>query len=50
MSRINHNASYIFDVEGETVWEKLRVIRDMLDDRKRTYEISLIKFEKSEKK
>lgn len=38
MSRVNHNANYMFDVDGETVWEKLRTIRGMLDDRRRAYQ------------
>lgn len=33
MARQNHNVNYLFDVDGETVWEKLRVIRAMLLDR-----------------
>jgi hypothetical protein len=48
MSRVNHNANYIFDVEGETVWEKLRCIRSMLDERKRAYELALLKQEQLE--
>ena len=48
MSRVNHNANYIFDVDGETVWEKLRTIRGMLDDRRRAYQIALLKQEQAE--
>jgi len=48
MSRVNHNANYIFDVEGETVWEKLRTIRGMLGDRRRAYELALLKQEQAE--
>ena len=33
MARQNHNANYLFDVDGETVWEKLRVIRGLLLDK-----------------
>jgi hypothetical protein len=33
MARQNHNANYLFDVDGETVWEKLRVIRGLLIDK-----------------
>ena len=33
MARQNHNVNYLFDVDGETVWEKLRVILAMLLDR-----------------
>jgi hypothetical protein len=42
MSRQNHNANYIYDVDGETVWEKLRVIRSMLNDRRRSYQHALL--------
>ena len=45
MSRVNHNANYIYDVDGETVWEKLRVIRGLLDDRKRAYQFALLESE-----
>jgi hypothetical protein len=34
MARVNHNANYIYDVDGETVWEKLRSIRGFLQDRR----------------
>lgn len=48
MARVNHNVNYIYDVDGETVWEKLRVIRGMLDDRKRAYKHALLNREQSE--
>lgn len=48
MSRVNHNANYIFDVDGETIWEKLRNIRSMLDDRRRAYQLALLKQEQTE--
>jgi hypothetical protein len=48
MARQNHNAQYIYDVDGETVWEKLRVIRNMLDDRKRAYAIGLVNTDENE--
>lgn len=47
MARVNHNANYIYDVDGETVWEKLRVIRAMLDDRRRAYQHSLLGMEEA---
>ena len=50
MSRQNHNANYIFDTDGETVWEKLRVIRNMLDDRKLALAISELNVEENESK
>ena len=48
MSRVNHNAQYIYDVEGETVWEKLRVIRQQLSQRKLAFELAKLNREKSE--
>ena len=47
MSRQNHNANYIFDVEGETVWEKLRAIRSMLQERIIAYDLAIITQEES---
>ena len=40
----------MYDVDGETVWEKLRVIRGMLEDRQRAYAIALLTKEESEKR
>ena len=40
MSRVNHNAQYIYDFEGETVWEKLRAIRGQLEQRKISLELA----------
>jgi len=48
MSRVNHNAQYIYDLEGETVWEKLRVIRNQLSQRKLAYKLAELNKEKSE--
>lgn len=50
MARVNHNAQYIYDVDGETIWEKLRSIRIMLDDRRRALELSLIGIDESKSK
>jgi len=50
MARVNHNANYIYDVDGETVWEKLRVIRGMLDERKRALALALLAKEEQESK
>ena len=50
MARVNHNVNYMYDVDGETVWEKLRVIRGMLDDRRRAHAIGLLTKEQAEKK
>lgn len=40
MSRMNRNASYIYVVDGETVWERLRVIRGFLEERKIVYAVN----------
>jgi hypothetical protein len=50
MSRVNHNAQYIYDVEGETIWEKLRVIRNQLEQRQLALDLSLLNKEKAEAK
>jgi len=33
-SRVNHESDYLFVVEGLTVWERLRCIRNFIEDRK----------------
>lgn len=48
MSRVNHNAQYIYDLEGETPWEKLRVVRHQLKQRKLAYELAKLSKEKAE--
>lgn len=50
MARQNHNANYLYDVDGETVWEKLRTIRGMLDDRRRAYQLAILSKEENEEK
>lgn len=45
MARVNHNVNYIYDVDGETVWEKLRVIRGFLQDREMAYEVAKLSME-----
>jgi len=50
MARVNHNANYLFDVDGETVWEKLRVIRGMLADRELTLKMTDLNKEEFDKK
>lgn len=49
MSQVNRNAAYLFDVDGNTVWERLRVIRGFLDDRKRALARATLELEHSEK-
>lgn len=46
MARVNHNVNYLYDVDGETVWEKLRVIRGMLVDRELALKMSELEQEK----
>lgn len=48
MARVNHNVNYIYDIDGETIWEKLRVIRGMLNDRQRAYKHALLNKEQLE--
>jgi hypothetical protein len=50
MARQNHNVNYMYDVDGETVWEKLRTIRSMLDDRQRAYQHATLARDENEKK
>jgi len=50
MARVNHNVNYLFDVEGETVWEKLRVIRGMLVERQLALKMSDLNKEEFDKK
>lgn len=35
MSQVNHNWSYITEVDGNTVWERLRIIRNFLTERRK---------------
>jgi hypothetical protein len=48
MSRQNHNAQYIYDLEGETVWEKLRVVRNQLEQKKLALALAELSEEHSE--
>jgi hypothetical protein len=49
MARVNHNVNYIYDVDGETVWEKLRVIRGFLQDRELAYEVAKLNLKEATK-
>lgn len=40
----------MYDVDGETVWEKLRTIRGMLEDRRRAYTIGQLNKEENAQK
>lgn len=35
MSQVNHNWSYITEVDGNTIWERLRIIRNFLTERRK---------------
>lgn len=50
MSQMNRNAAYVYDVDGLTVWEKLRVIRGFLLDRQTELKLSKLKHEDTKKK
>jgi hypothetical protein len=40
ISPVNHNASYLFEIDGLTVWERLRSVRNFLSDRRKALKIS----------
>lgn len=48
MSQLNRNASYLYTVDGLTVWERLRVIRNFIVDREQALELSELEFDKTE--
>lgn len=50
MSQMNRNAAYVYDVDGLTAWEKLRVIRGFLLDRQTELKLSKLKHEDAKKK
>lgn len=35
MAQMNHNSAYVYSVDGCTIWERLRVIRGFLVDRRK---------------
>lgn len=49
MAQVNHNYSYIFEVDGFTVWERLRNIRSFLTDRRQALNKAELIESKSEK-
>ena len=49
MSQMNRNVAYVYDVDGLTVWEKLRVIRGFLLDRQTELKLSKLKHENTKK-
>ena len=40
MAQVNHNYSYVTEVDGFTVWERLRVIRGFLADREKALKLA----------
>lgn len=48
MSQVNHNYSYVTEVDGLTVWERLRVIRNFLTDRRQALALAEMNLEKKE--
>lgn len=48
MAQVNHNYAYVRDVDGQTVWERLRVIRNFLTDRRKALKVTLLSKEKFE--
>jgi hypothetical protein len=48
MSRVNHNAQYIYELQGETPWAKLSAVRNQLKQRKLAYELAKLGMEKAE--
>lgn len=47
---MNRNAAYVYDVDGLTTWEKLRVIRGFLLDRQTELKLSKLRYEDTKKK
>lgn len=48
MSQVNRNFDYLTVVDGHTVWERLRVIRNFLADRRKAFKIANMNKEKFE--
>lgn len=49
-SQTNHNAAYIYTVDGVTVWERLRVIRCFIEQISQSVEMSEIDMEETDYK
>ena len=48
MAQVNHNYDYVTVVDGHTVWERLRVIRNFLTDRRKALKLARLAQEKFE--
>jgi len=42
MARVNREASYLYVIDGETVWERLRVVRSFLEERNLALSVALL--------
>jgi hypothetical protein len=45
MAQMNHNSAYVYSVDGSTLWERLRVIRGFLSDRKKALALAELSME-----
>ena len=45
MAQTNHNSAYVYSVDGSTLWERLRVIRGFLSDRKKALALAELSME-----
>jgi hypothetical protein len=50
MGQMNRNAAYIYDVDGHTPWERLRVIRSFLRDRRKALALAELSLEEARSK
>lgn len=50
MSQLNRNAAYVYDVDGVTIWERLRVLKTFLADRKKALALAELASEEIAKK
>lgn len=49
MAQLNRNANYLFTIDGNTVWERLRNVRNFLNDRKNAEKVANLQIEKLER-
>lgn len=50
MSQLNRNANYLYTIDGNTVWERLRVVRNFIVDRKLAIQVNELGIQKLEAK
>lgn len=46
MAQLNRNANYLYTIDGNTIWERLRNVRNFLSDRKLAKEMTDLSVEK----